>query len=64
MLPKYQKIAEKKGLDIEVLFHPGYLSEPIRGLSENNIVFQNFYYSKKRKTEFDSVMKLSERSVM
>ena len=29
-----------------------------------NIVFKKFYLSENRKTEFDSVMKISERSVL
>lgn len=63
ILPKYIKTAEKYGRDIEVLFHPGYLDASQKGLENKNIVFQRFYLSRKRKTEFDSVMKISERSV-
>ncbi|MBQ7792679.1 MAG: ChbG/HpnK family deacetylase [Clostridia bacterium] len=63
ILPKYQKLAEKNNKDIEVLFHPGYWNTQNLNLQNQNIVFQTFYLSKDRKTEFDSVMKLSERSV-
>lgn len=62
ILPKYIKLAKKNGKDIEVLFHPGYLDE--NEIDFENIVFKDFYISKNRKTEFDSVIKLSERSVM
>ena len=62
ILPKYIKMAEKTGKDIEVLFHPGYLEKNETDLK--NIVFEKFYLSENRKTEFDSVMKISERSVL
>lgn len=63
ILPKYKKLAEKKGRDVEVLFHPGYTDLQKNDLKNNNIVFNKFYLSPDRKTEFDSVIKLSERSV-
>lgn len=58
VLPHYIKLAEKKGKDIEVLFHPGYLKEDEKAPGEN-IVFQKFYYSPGRKIEFDAVTNLS-----
>lgn len=61
ILPKYIKMAERDGKDIEVLFHPGYLSED--DLKNQNIVFKKFYLSEDRKTEFDCLMKISEGSV-
>ena len=64
VLPKYIKRADKAGRDIEVLFHPGYLEEAKAELRAGNIVFSHFYLSKNRKLEFDSVIKLSERSVL
>jgi len=63
ILLKYKKLAEKDGRDIEVLFHPGYLDGDEADINYKNIVFKKFYLSKNRKTEFDSVMKISERSV-
>ena len=63
ILPKYINLAKKEGKDIEVLFHPGYLEKEEPDFREKNIVFGNFYLSENRKTEFDSVIKLSERSV-
>lgn len=56
ILPRYKKLAEKNGADIEVLFHPGYTDK----LSNENVVFEKFYLSDDRKTEFDSVMTLKE----
>ena len=63
ILPKYKKLSEKDGRDIEVLFHPGYLENNEIDYKNKNIVFKEFYLSPDRKTEFDSVMKISERSV-
>lgn len=64
ILPKYLRQAEKDGKDIEVLFHPGYIEKNESDAQNHNVVFQDFYLSESRKTEFDSVMKLSERSVL
>ena len=61
ILPKVKKLAEKNGRDVEVLFHPGYINES--DLKDKNIAFEKFYLSPNRKTEFDSVIKISERSV-
>lgn len=64
ILPKYIKMSEKDGSDIEVLFHPGYIKENEIDFENKNIVFKKFYLSENRKTEFNSVMKISERSVL
>ena len=63
ILPKVKKLAEKDGSDIEVLFHPGYLEKNEINFKNKNLVFEKFYLSENRKTEFDSVIKISERSV-
>lgn len=63
ILPGYIKLAQKNGSDIEVLFHPGYLDKNSFCFKDKNIAFKNFYLSENRKTEFDSVMKISEGSV-
>ena len=62
ILPKYTRIAEKHGKDVEVLFHPGYSDESGNEFSGKNVAFKHFYSSDNRKTEFDSVMKISKRS--
>ena len=64
ILPKYIKMAEKNARDIEVLFHPGYLEKTENDFENKNIVFKSFYLSENRKTEFDSVMNILERSVL
>ena len=61
ILPKYIKLAERDGRDIEVLFHPGYLNKSRPDFKNKNIVFKDFYLSDGRKTEYDSVIKISER---
>ena len=63
ILPKYKKIAEKNSKDIEVLFHPGYINSEKAVLENKNIVFSKFYLSENRKTEFDSIMKISRKEV-
>ncbi|MBQ4516023.1 MAG: ChbG/HpnK family deacetylase [Clostridia bacterium] len=63
ILDKYIKIADKEGKDIEVLFHPGYIDKNEDDFKNKNVAFKKFYMSKNRKTEFDSVMKIAERSV-
>ena len=62
ILPMYKSLAEKKQKDLEVLFHPGYLNNK-PDFKDKNIVFEKFYLSENRRTEFDSVMKIKERSV-
>ena len=64
ILSKYNKIAEKNNGDIEVLFHPGYMDKSETDFKNKNIVFKKYYLSSNRKTEFESVMKISERSVL
>lgn len=64
LLPKYIKLAEKRGRDIEILFHPGYLLPGEADFKDKNIVFEKFYLSENRKTEYDSVIKTAERSVL
>lgn len=63
ILPKYIKMAEKDGKDIEVLFHPGYIIREKIDFANKNIGFEKFYLSENRKTEFDSVMRIAEGSV-
>lgn len=63
ILPKYEKLAQKSGKDVEVLFHPGFVDRGQAEFAGKHVVFEEFYLSENRKTEFDSVIKLSERSV-
>ena len=63
ILPKYKDLAKKDGRDMEILFHPGYMDDGKTDINHENIVFKKFYLSPDRKTEFDSVMKMSERRI-
>ncbi len=63
VLPHYIKLSNKKKKDVEVLFHPGFVDESEADFKNKNIKFEKFYFSENRKTEFQSVMNLSERSV-
>ena len=48
---------QKDAKDIEVLFHPGYFDKSEIDFENKNIVFEKFYLSENRKTEFDTVIK-------
>ena len=63
VLTEYKKLAEKNGNDIEVLLHPGYLQNNPEALKNKDIAFEKFYLSKNRRTEFDTIMSIKERSV-
>lgn len=63
VLPKYIKLAKKRGRDVEVLFHPAYLAAEEADFEGKNIAFPEFYLSKNRKTEFEAVMTLAKGSV-
>jgi len=63
ILPSFVKLAERRNMDIEVLFHPGFIDGSIPDFKSKNIVFNKFYLSENRKTEFNSAMKIYERSV-
>ena len=63
ILPSFIKLAERRNMDIEVLFHPGFIDGSMPDLKSKNIVFEKFYSSENRKTEFYSAMKIHERSV-
>ena len=54
ILPKFEKMAEKSGHDVEILFHPGYVEKT----DLKSTVFDKFYLSDNRKEEFDTVMGL------
>ena len=58
ILPKYQRLAEKKHMDIELLFHPGYMHLGEQVLDVYKTEFHRFYFSKGRKVEYDAVMHL------
>ena len=58
LLPKYVDYAQKRGCDIEVLFHPGFVDANEKNEIPSNIRFKDFYLSKGRKREYAAVMSL------
>lgn len=62
VLPGFLRLAEKRGRDLEILFHPGYLQKEEADFEEKNIPFQGFYLSPNRRTEFESCMKMGGMS--
>lgn len=58
LLPKYVDYAQKRGCDIEVLFHPGFVETDEQNEIPGNIRFKDFYLSKGRKREYAAVMSL------
>ena len=60
VLPHYIKLAKKHNCDIEVLFHPGYCNNTCQ---YQGMKFNDFYFSKGRKTEFDTLMSMDIESI-
>ena len=58
ILPHYLRLAEKKGRDLEVLFHPGYLQREETDFEAKNIPFAEFYHSPHRRAEYEAVQSL------
>ena len=60
LLPKYLKLAEKQGKDIEAAFHPGFVQDDEVLMDGIRKGFAKFYLSRGRKIEFDALIKLKE----
>ena len=58
VLPHYIRLAKKRGRDLEVLFHPGYIESSQDLFDKNKSGFNKFYLSKGRKIEFDTLTSL------
>jgi len=59
ILPEYIKLAKKKNKNIEVLLHPGFITNEEMKTEEAPIVFEKFYCSKNREIEFNTAMKIN-----
>ncbi len=59
ILPKYIKLAKNKNKNIEVLLHPGFITNEEMKTEEAPIVFEKFYCSKNREIEFNTAMKIN-----
>ena len=60
LLPKYVDYAKKRGRDIEVLFHPGFVKTDEQNEIPANIKFKDFYLSTGRTNEYRAVMSLKK----
>ena len=60
LLPAYRKYAAGRGCEIEILFHPGYVSEAGDAPYFKNIKFRKFYLSSGRRNEYDALINISE----
>ena len=58
VLPRYIKIAEKRGKNIEIGFHPGYVEAEESLMDGYRKGFEHFYFSPWRKKEHDTLMQL------
>ena len=58
LLPRYMALAGKKGKDIELGFHPGYIDDEKDLILGNRAGFKNFYLSPYRKKEHDALINL------
>ena len=56
LLPRYRKYAQKRGKDIEIALHPGYLEPGERLIDGCRTSFEAFYFSPWRKKEYDTLM--------
>ncbi len=56
ILPRYIRIAKKRGRDIEIGFHPGYVENEETLFEGYRKSFGKFYFSPWRKVEFDTLM--------
>lgn len=58
VLPRYRRLAERKGRNLEFLFHPGSVSESDPALRDGSVRFARFYTSSGRKTEAEALYRL------
>ena len=56
LLPRYKKIADKNGRDIEIGFHPGYSESGNELICGSRDDFHKFYFSPWRKIEHDTLI--------
>lgn len=62
LLPRYLKIAEKKGKNVEIGFHPGYSETGEKLIDGCRKDFEKFYFSPWRRTEYDTLMNFEIRT--
>lgn len=57
---RYLAVAEKRGQDIEIALHPGYITEDEQFLDGGRADFRKFYSSVWRKSEHDTLMRFQQ----
>jgi predicted glycoside hydrolase/deacetylase ChbG (UPF0249 family) len=60
LLPDFQRIAHRRGVDLELVMHPGWGIEPGQGLDEPGGIFEAFYADPGRKREYQCLISLQE----
>ena len=60
LLPKYLRISERCGKDIELAFHPGYLQKGDELISGARADFGRFYSSPMRRAEYDALINFKD----
>lgn len=59
LLPRYKKLAQKQGRDIELAFHPGYVEQGEPMMTGCRKGFEKFYYSPNRVKEWETLINLN-----
>jgi predicted glycoside hydrolase/deacetylase ChbG (UPF0249 family) len=58
LLPDFQRIAQRRGVDVELVMHPGWGIASGEGLDVPGGIFEAFYADAGRKREYDCLKKL------
>ena len=58
LLPKYMRIAEKNGKNIELGFHPGHVKSEVELIEGYRKSFKKFYFSPGRNMEYNTLLNL------
>lgn len=59
LLPKFIEYAQKREEDLEVLFHPGYITEDENTAYSKSVKFRKFYLSPGRRREYDAARNIN-----
>ena len=59
LLPKFIEYAQKREKDLEVLFHPGYITEDENTAYSKSVKFRKFYLSPGRRREYNAARNIN-----
>ena len=62
LLPHYKRLAQKRGKDIAIAFHPGYLEEGEHLMDGVRTSFETFYFSEWRKKEYETPINMEKET--